>query len=111
MRAMAAAVGVDPSSGLRIPGASGAAASDLSVVSVSGYPTCGAVEFVPSEEHIRSSRVFQDDEALEAAACGDAAREEETTGRREVCVWGSNALDGQRRIWIEQVRLVRHTHI
>ena len=104
MEAMAAAVGVDRASGLRLPGAARATSADLRLLTASGYPTCGTVEFVPSEAHIKASRVYTDDDALMAAAVGVGGEAVVEGGRRrEVCVWGTNALDGQRRIWIEQV--------
>lgn len=68
-----------------------------------GYPSFGYIEFTLNNEDIQKERLYTTERAQFSSSKSSLAAEESPTAEKTVCIWGSNSLDGQKRIWLSQM--------
>ncbi len=74
---------------------------------LNGYPSFGYIEFTLNNADIHKERLYTTDwkqpDATSSPKTVGPAPEEKT-----ICIWGSNSLDGQKRIWLSQLEHLVH---
>lgn len=71
------------------------------------YPSFGYIEFTLNNADIQKERLYttdwrRPDATVSLTTVGPAL------GEKTICIWGSNSLDGQKRIWLSQLEHLVH---